>query len=107
MIKWEEFWEKICGSFCTANEARKCAENFAQFFAQTSAGVIKICRRNFALGKVRRKNEAKILSGKSGLFGPFQGLPGPLFRPIGTNGLIASWAKPPFAKSPFGFPRTH
>ena len=31
MINWEEFWEKICGSFCTANEARKCAENFAQF----------------------------------------------------------------------------
>ena len=59
MTNWEEFWEKICGSFCTANEARKCAENFAQFFAQffaqTSARVIKICRRNFALGKVRRK----------------------------------------------------
>ena len=56
VINWEEFWEKICGSFCTVNEARKCAENFAQFFAQTSARVIKICRRNFALGKVRRNS---------------------------------------------------
>ena len=56
MIHWEEFWEKICGSFCTANEARKWAEIFAsRFFAQTSARVIKICRHNFALGKVRRK----------------------------------------------------
>ena len=58
MINWEEFWEKICGWFCTAYEARKCVENFAQFFsqffAQTSARVIKICCRNFALGKVRR-----------------------------------------------------
>ena len=32
-INWEEFWEMICGSFCTANEARKCTENFVQFFA--------------------------------------------------------------------------
>ena len=29
VINWEEFGEKICGSFCTANEARECAENSA------------------------------------------------------------------------------
>ena len=54
VINWEEFWEKISGSFCTANEARKWAEHFAwffaQFFAQTSARVIKTSRS----GKVRR-----------------------------------------------------
>ena len=55
MINREEFGEKTCGLFCTANEARKCTESFARFFAQTSARVIKICRRNFALGKLRRK----------------------------------------------------
>ena len=44
-------------SLYTTNEARKCPENFtqffAQFFAQTSARVIQICRRYFALGNVR------------------------------------------------------
>ena len=72
MINWEEFGEKICGSFCTANEARKCAENFAQFFAQffaqTSARVKKICRRNFALGKVRRKNAPVASQTAVGMF---------------------------------------
>ena len=58
VINREEFGDKICRAFCTANEGTKCAENFAQcfaqFFTQTSARVIQNCRRNFALGNVRR-----------------------------------------------------
>ena len=53
------FGRNFGGSLCTAHEARKCpenAQNLPQFFAQTSAGVTKTRRRNFALGNVRRKN---------------------------------------------------
>ena len=57
------FGEKVCGSFCTANEARKCTENFAQFFAQTSSRVIKIvaaislCRDEHSMDQYRSRLE--------------------------------------------------
>ena len=58
VINWEEFWEKWLfggGSFCTANKARKCPDNSVQVLAQIFCPSHKICRRNLALGNVRRK----------------------------------------------------
>ena len=50
----------LSGSLCTANKARICLEGFAQFFAQLPPGS-RICRRNFALGNVRRNDSRQLL----------------------------------------------
>ena len=55
VINWEEFWKKICGSFCTANEARKCAEIFAPILRPDFRPSHKNLSPQFRSGEVRRK----------------------------------------------------
>ena len=57
--------EILVGRSAQRMKHENAAQNFAKFIAHTSARVIKICRRNFALGNVRRNFPIRSLKAQS------------------------------------------
>ena len=82
VISWEEFWEKFWWvtllSTSSTAMARKFRPKFRPILRQDLCPSHKICRRNFALGNVRRNDEYWIRISRIELATPIlnsQGLP--------------------------------